>query len=329
MVSGSIYYEMGPAILAELIKRDVHWMRDPQALHWPVTKKAFDILMKDYIKNMPPVEDRTSCGIVMAGGGKYDAGIYVGIKMLRLTGCTLPVQVWHRGSNDEPISNAIRMLENVEVCNLYLDKRVKPARSRGGYQNKHDAILACGWRYVIFFDADVYPLQDPATLFGHFNGNGLILWPDLETTGMSLQYRNYDLDESDPIEAINTGHSVWDVTKSWQVLCLADFFDDYPEYYYQHKKGIGGFGDQDALRAAIKILKHPYTMFTKDHGYKPGMFVQKGPDGEDFWVHRCKSKFGPEKDWDDRHIATFRSDLPLEKEAWEYYKEWQKLVGAS
>jgi len=315
--------KMKPDALADYIKRDTNWMKDVGWLKDPVVHEAFKLIRQEFMQKPVPYDiTREGAGVVMAGGRHYDAGIYVGIRMLRHVGCKLPVEVWHKGEN-EWVSDSVRELPGVEVKDLLTQG--PPARFRGGYQNKMDSILASKWRQIIFFDADVYPVVDPTYLLYLTGIGGLILWPDLPSTGGALCYESYGIDPRDQIEAVNGGHHVWQFPQAWRVLQLANHFDDYPEYYYQHHKGVGGFGDQDQLRAAIKLLRHPYLMFSRDPGFKPGCFVQSGVDAKPLWVHRCKSKFGPKKYWDDRHCATYRPDLPCEDLVWKFYRKWQKL----
>ena len=62
---------------------------------------ALDSLISLKEQVLPPPEQCFGDGVVIVGGGKFSEGIVIACRMLRKIGSTLPIQVWHRGPDQE------------------------------------------------------------------------------------------------------------------------------------------------------------------------------------------------------------------------------------
>lgn len=257
----------------------------------PAVQTAHTLAYRRFLADLPAFQsDGAGRGYIVIGGGKYAAGVYLSIRMLREVGSDLPVQVWHRGQA-EPVPACVRELPGVTV----IDAEAHPARSSwrvlGGWQLKMIAGLWSGWREWIFSDADNYPVVDPAPLFD--NSTGAVLWPDLEMNDGGCKWASYGVMPPTPNRGTNGGSAVFDAARCWRALWLAHWFDMHSEYYYKPEFGTGGYGDQDQVRAAFHITGTPYTLPAVRPENRGGIFLQKGLDGRVAFVHRIHDKPRP------------------------------------
>ena len=136
----------------------------PVPERWPhdtrVMRRHREALLRLARADMPSPGPRHGAGVLLVGGGKYWPGIVIALKMLRDAGSTLPVQIWHRGSQ-EPVRRAdLAGIADVELHDL--TALTPTPRVLAGWEAKTLALLACGWERVFFQDADAYCLVDPA-----------------------------------------------------------------------------------------------------------------------------------------------------------------------
>ena len=264
---------------------------------WPVTRQAHLILTERFLQSIPayPKGKYAGRGAVLCGGGNYEAGAYVACRMLRHVGWHHPIQVWHRGPG-EPVSPRVRRLPGVEV----VDAEAHPARAArrilGGWESKVFALINSPFEEVLYLDADCYPLFNPDDCFRpEHNPHGIITWPDVPVGDRTPQWSSYGL-EADGKAALNGGHYVVSKPRAWRVLQLAQHYDDHSDFYYcrtLHCAGdVGGYGDQDQMRAALHRLGAPSHRYAE----RPLLcahesYIQAGPHGQPLFVHRHFNKF--------------------------------------
>jgi len=107
-------------------------------------------------------------GIVTTGGIKLFPVLLISLRMLRRTGCTLPVQVF---VGDQEEYEAVRPIcEDVlptldawchVVSDIYSQAIATPPNH---FQFKVLAILFSSFRHILFLDADAFPAHDPTPL---------------------------------------------------------------------------------------------------------------------------------------------------------------------
>jgi FkbM family methyltransferase len=284
----------------------------------------------------PPATFDADAGVVTAGGGRYDASLYVSLSMLRDTGCTLPVRLYHRGE-EEPVSGAVRAIPGVETidCTPWRDS----SRQWGGWQVKIATVMRSGFRRVLFLDADAYPVTDPTAWIDTVADPAppVVIWPDGASGGGTGRYRpdsyGLDADAGRRVPAINGGHYIIDVPRAWRALWLHHHFDMHSDYYYAYKMGVGGYGDQDQMRAALTLTGTPFTRFAAAPlSLDRGVWIQAGPDGVTPGIaHRVRAKFGPVNGHGQTAFGTpivRHNAAPGEAAAHRHYAEWGRLTGA-
>ena len=257
---------------------------------------------------------RTGRGVVYVGGGKYEAGIYCGVRMLRDLGCTLPVQVWHRGTH-ELVSVAVRDLPGVTV----IDAETHPDRNKwrrlGGWELKMTAALNSGFREVIYADADAYFVADPTSLL---DADRSVVFLDFDWNHGAVQWPAYGLEPPPDGPGWNGGMWMFDLSAVWDAVNLAHHFDMYSDYWYTK-----GYGDQDQLRAAFHWTGAAHRIYGPPVEH-PGIMVWPGPDGKPLAVHRIRGKPGPPGAFSPRII--YHDYLPRERELWVYLADWARLT---
>jgi hypothetical protein len=303
------------AMIADLLgperPRKREWVKNRRV------QEAHRIAMRRYLESIPSYPfDREGRGVIICGGGpKYAIGIYVHIRMLRHLGSGLSVQVWHRGEA-EPFPDCIRELAGVEVIDADAHPLRSTWRTYGGWQMKLIAGLNSGWRRWIFSDADNYPVLNPEICFDK-NPTGAILWPDIASNDGGVKWKSYGVSPPANNIGTNAGSAVFDLAKCWKALNLAHWFDMHSEYYYQVQYGVGGFGDQDQVRAAFVVAEAPYQLYNQRPENRGGIFLQNGPDGRVMFAHRIHDKRFDRRD----------DTIPMESLAHEFAAEYRKLTG--
>ncbi|MFO0925541.1 MAG: class I SAM-dependent methyltransferase [Gemmataceae bacterium] len=294
--------------------------------HWPVTRAAHLRLVERFLAALPPYPEGRFAGrgAVLCGGGPYEAGIYVACKMLRHVGWEYPIQVWHRGAA-EPVSARVRRLPGVEV----VDTEAHPARAArrlmGGWESKTLAILNSPFEEVLYLDADCYPVYNPAECFAPANNpHGVVVWPDMPIADDAVHWPTYGL-RPDGQPGLNGGHYVLSKRRAWPVWQLASHYDNHSDYYYWRTVfdvTVGGFSDQEQVRAALHRLDVPYHRYAaRPLACVHASYLQPGPGGRLLFVHRFDNKF----DLSGRFRAPLQwhpGGLPMEVTAWRYFLEW-------
>jgi hypothetical protein len=195
----------------------------------------------------------------------------------------------------------------------------------GGWESKTLAVLNSPFEEVLFLDADCYPVRDPGACFDpEHNPHGIVTWPDIPVTDDAVHWPTYGVRPDDGV-GLNGGHYVFAKRGAWELLQLSAHYDNHSDYYYFRSAfgvDVGGFSDQEQVRAALRRLgtaHHRYT--TRPLAYAGGAFVQAGPDGRPLFVHRVQSKFAPPDDFPNPPRWS-PAELPLEAAAWRYFLEW-------
>jgi hypothetical protein len=244
--------------------------------------------------------------------------------MLRHVGWRHPIQVWHRG-HPEPVSDRVRRLPGVEVVDAEAHPARPGRRALGGWESKSFAIINCPFEEVLFLDADCYPVCDPDECFRpEHNPHGIVTWPDTTAGDDAVHWPTYGLGP-DGQTGLNGGHYVFVKRQAWAVLQLAAHYDNHSDYYYWRSVygvQVGGFGDQEQVRAALHKLGAPSHRYAeRPLACACGSYVQAGPHGRPLFVHRFANKFAlpgqfptPPR-WNPGH-------LPMEAPAWRYFLEW-------
>ncbi len=325
--------DMPAAALADLLT-DPPYLMPPGWRLWPVAREAHRLLADRFLAAMPPYPEGRFAGrgAVVCGGGRYEAGAYVLIRMLREVGWRHPVQVWHRGAA-EPVSDRVRRLPGVEV----VDAEAHPARAArrllGGWEAKMFAVAHSRFEEVLFLDADSYPLYNPDECFDPaHNPHGVVTWPDTPSSDDNPQWDSYGL-TPDAQPALCGGYYVLTKRRAWPVVQLAAHYDDHSDYYYcqtwQCAGDVGGYGDQDQFRAALHRLGAPSHRYAdRPLACAFDSYVHAGPHGRPLFVHRHFNKLAPPGAFT-LPPRWHAGQLPMEATAWRFFLEWMTAPAGS
>lgn len=264
---------------------------------------AFRQLLKT---DFPPPEKAEGDGILTCGGGRWWPMIVVAVKMLREVS-DLPVQIWHRGSAEPVNPGDLAGVPGVEIRDA---TKVTPRpRILRGWECKTVGLVHCGWRRVMFLDADAYCVADPAPLFDLASQQRVVFWSDLPHCGNNAKWHGWGLDphKSQQVPSLQGGQLTMDRVAFWRELLLAHWLNQHSDYAYQY-----GYGDQDQWRIALAATGGSYLHLGMAPWRHPAFLYSVA--GQVVVVHRCRGKLWGT--WEDRVAA----HLPKETRVWEYLR---------
>lgn len=245
----------------------------------------------------------TGTGIVLCGGGlQYLPSLFINVSMLRHFGVRLPIQIWHLGPS-EIVGNIKWAFNPLGVRWIDAHKVARRYRTRTrlqGWSLKAFAMLHCGFKDVLYLDADCSIAQHPNFLFGtsQYRETGALFWADpcvwleqrswQELTGLaSLRWlfpeRNYHKSGYWEIEA---GQMVIDMSRLHRLLLLQRMINEYSDFYFQHF-----YGDKHTLQIALGLLRPPFVIVDRHHIVPNEGFIYLWLDGKPLFQHRVVTKF--------------------------------------
>lgn len=221
----------------------------------------------------------STAGIVSAAGGKYMPTFLVTLRLLRRTGCSLPVELFVK----DPTEYEPRICESVlpalnarcvilsEVMGLQPESESQKKVQIEHYQLKSFAVLFATFETLIWLDADCIPVHDPTPLLttDPFLTTGLVTWPDYWASTISPLYFNISRQPEFATTArATTEAGVFLVSKRSHAhtLLLAAYYNYYGPSHYYHllAQGAPGEGDKDTFIQAAAAVDQPfYTVSEK------------------------------------------------------------------
>jgi hypothetical protein len=225
-------------------------------------------------------------------------------KLLREVGCNLPVQVWHHG----PIGEELDDDPLVRLVDVRRWREFHPARILRGWEIKTYALAHCGFRRVLYLDADAYCVADPTPLFAALDAAPFAFWEDLHFCSRNVHWEYFGVN-GQHIPPVQGGHLLFDLSACWRFLMVAHWLNMHSDYSYGHS-----FGDQDAWRVALALTATPFGCLGKA-SWKRLAFVCAAPDGRPMIVHRCRGKLLAGR------VAQRHNSLPLESRVHELFRE--------
>ncbi|WP_160716032.1 hypothetical protein [Chitinophaga solisilvae] len=246
--------------------------------------------LKAFTADIPPCPGTfEGRGIVMCIGGfsYYTCGL-IAIRMLRQSGCMLPVEVWYKGN--ELSAEVMAELSSYEVrC---CDFNSIPHTGLSGVALKPLAILHSRFREVFFLDADNICLKDPAAFFlwPAYQEHGAVFWPDYwKTPADNPIWKIIRRPYADQHEQ-ESGQLLVDKERCWRELQVCVYLNRLGHIYHKLL-----FGDKDTFRFAWMALKSPFYMipspvipcgYMDDGCFLGTTMVQHDPEGGMLLLHR-------------------------------------------
>ncbi|EYE90738.1 alpha-mannosyltransferase [Aspergillus ruber CBS 135680] len=212
-------------------------------------------------------------GIVSAAGGTYMPTFVVTLRVLRRTGCQLPVELFVKNSTEyEPyICETVLPALNAKCIVLSETMTLSPDPTKNTtvtiehFQIKSFALLFSSFDNTIWLDADNLPLHNPTPLLSSkpFTSTGLLTWPDFWASTISPTYFNISQQPDFPTNArASTEAGMLLVSKRthFSTLLLATYYNYYgPSHYYTLlSQGAPGEGDKDTFLPAASALGNPF-----------------------------------------------------------------------
>lgn len=264
-------------------------------------------------------------GIVYVGGGKYWPMIVAGIRVLRDTGCTLPVEVWYRGKCEEVEHKDIEGL-NVRLCDVdgmasvFGDSRIPTGRvCKGGWEAKLYAIYHTNFDRILFLDADAYCINDPRTLFHLLTPDEpFVYWKDLPAQANVVRWDDvYEPGKRAGVPQVQGGQLIIDRIKCQSLIHVCNWMCQHSEYFFKKF-----YGDQDTWRVGLALGLAGYTCLVSIK-WVQGIAFKCSYGDTDYILHRCKGKlFEPQyippgnQSYSNPHYA-----LPYEHELFTYFAQ--------
>jgi len=243
------------------------------------------------IQDIPPYPRRfSSRGIVICGGGlRYFPSAWVCIRMLRHVGCALPIELWYLGSGemDLEMCNLVKDLDVTCIDALQIRKRF-PVRRLGGWELKPYAILQSRFQEILLLDADNMPVINPEHLFDskEYRLTGAVFWPDYgQLKQTQVIWNNCGLPRPLGPE-LESGQILVNKRKCWRALCLALWFNEHSDFYYQYL-----YGDKETFHLAFAKLDKAFSIPSKPIHSLDGVMCQHDFSGKRIFQHRNQDKW--------------------------------------
>ncbi|KAJ4373537.1 mannosyltransferase [Didymella sp. IMI 355093] len=256
-------------------------------------------------------------GIVTTANAKYMPILLVSIRMLRLTGCQLPVEVfiddWTK--YDPNICESVLPSLNAACVVLSEIYELAPnARAPKSYQFKLFAILFSSFQHVLFLDTDAFPAHDPTPLFATapYTTHGLVLWPDLFGLTVSEHYYHIaGIPYESPSARLSTESSIVLLNKAIhrESLLMMVYYNYFgPDYYYPLLcQGSHGAGDKETFVQAAMAVGLPWYQvktglaalgYHEDGKYRMSGMAQMDPRSDFSYKPPSKSHIHKSDKWD-------------------------------
>ena len=193
--------------------------------------------------------------------------LLVSLRLLRRTGCSLPVEVFIPTFDGYEPKLCEKVLPSLNAkCVMLADDLLNVADPEGkqelaAYQIKPFVLLLSSFNEVLFLDADNFPVTDPELLFSSrpFLDTGLIIWPDLWCASQSPFFYSITGAPETPLRehpSSESGQIMYDKTRHIEDLLLACYYSYYGPglWYPMLSQGYPGEGDKETyLRRRSRI----------------------------------------------------------------------------
>ena len=256
-------------------------------------------MLDQLLRSLPafPEQRFEGRGIVLCGGGSvYFPCVWICVRMLRSFGCTLPIELWHRGPREmtEEMKTLLAPYDVVCRDSFAVAKQI-PVRRLDGWELKPYAILNSRFAEVLYIDADNVVVQNPEFLFDteHYQETGSLFWPDVPNHPQAESYLKdeawdlLDLPFRDEPQ-FEAGQLLIDKRRCWRPLQLTLHLNEHSDYYY-----TAFFGDKDTFHLAWRKVGQEYSLnphpprVLGDHV----VIVQFDTEGKRLFQHRCNAKW--------------------------------------
>ena len=222
------------------------------------------------IETDPPVlsYQNGTRGLVTTAGADYLPNVVISLRMLRKTGCQLPMEVFLSTQREWEIYICETVLPELNAKCIVQSTHFRTTANTeppSRYQNKIVAILTSTFEELLFIDADCFPVKDLTPVFDSepFLSKGLITFPDYWASTASQIFYDIIQQPFPPLTAHQTTESgeIFISKKNHQdTLLLAMYYNHFGKkfYYPLLSQGASGEGDKDTFLAAADFFNESY-----------------------------------------------------------------------
>ena len=206
-------------------------------------------------------------GIVTTAGGSFITVTLVTLRMLRRSGCQLPVEIFVATTQDLNSHLCQKMFPRLNAKCIDLSHLVDGDADILGenrYFNKFLAMMFSSYEDIMFLDSDNLAVRDPTDLLMSdlFKNKGLVTWPDFwKNTASPYSFDIIGVSEDDRIPGtVESGQLLLSKKTHGAALLLATYYNFYglSHYYPLFSQGGHGEGDKDTFLPAAMSLGLPY-----------------------------------------------------------------------
>jgi len=222
-------------------------------------------------------------GIAMVGGGEYFGPAITSIKMLRRTGCELPVEVFVHDRAEYESYVCDQYLPQLNAsCHVLSDSLAQGAHvfAPTHYQLKSLALLFSSFAHVLFLDSDSMPLLNPTDMLHSepYTATGMVVWPDFHLSTESPSFwsiAGLSFPTDLPKTSTESGQILLNKSTHLRALLLAVYYNLHgPSHFYPLlSQGALGQGDKETFMAAAVVtsssywrVRHPVIAVKTDDG---------------------------------------------------------------
>lgn len=321
-VSLPITRTTSPELIAELFLRKSPippWPKDNWQ-RWENVQEGFRIAFNEAKFQVPrmPVFTKKRGVVICAGGWRFFPSLYVTVRILRETGCTLPIQVWYLGKAEyDPRMQELLSPWNVEMVDgvEFVERHCKGMfRCIGGWEMKAIAVAYSPFREVFSLDADCYPVYNIETFMRRkeYLDVGAVFWPD----HFALKDEQYDFfgvpRPPHPI-GLESGQFLVDKQRCWKGVWLSAWLNGNSDYIYPTRTMVDFlYGDKDTFAMGFLKAGNKFTLPRTRPGWRKVAFLQKDFDGKTFLIHRTMGKFKFSRPVDGEDVSRSYSTTQVE-----------------
>ncbi|MCJ1376179.1 hypothetical protein MMC20_007419 [Loxospora ochrophaea] len=209
--------------------------------------------------------EKNSSGIVTATVGGYLPEVIVGIRMLRRTGSTLPVEVFLESAAEYEANICDNVLPPLNARCVRVSDLQSYLQPVSRYQMKAFALLLSSFDNMLFLDADVIALAQPDGLFMSepYISHGFVAWPDYWASTVSPVFYDIASINAPSVSeraSSESGQLLLSKQRHTKTLKLIAYYSYYglSHYFRLLSQGAVGAGDKETFVAAALSLKAPF-----------------------------------------------------------------------
>jgi hypothetical protein len=227
--------------------------------------------------------------VICAGGLRYFTNAYVSVSILRLLGCTLPIELWHLGPSE--MTDEMRALVahlNVTTVDAHRLRDVHPTRTLNGWELKPYSIIHSRFEEVLALDADNVAVRNPEYLFSAepYLRTGAVFWRDRGRLSADDAIWNViDVQYRDEPE-VESGQLLIDKRRCWHALNVTMFMNEWSDFYYRYFHG-----DKETFHLAWRKVGQEYAMPERGMEFLPDTLCHHDFDGALIFQHRNYRKW--------------------------------------